>query len=80
MAQRAQIDAAVISGIATAGVAMERQPDECGRPWPDIVAKDGDEAQSTLKRYIEYVRGPINSRIARCYRFNENQRSGLGGG
>lgn len=66
--------------MVAAGVTIERQPDECGWAWPDIIAQPGDEAQSTLKRYIEYVRGPINSRIARCYRFNENIRTGLEGG
>jgi hypothetical protein len=76
-ARQAQVDAGARAGMATAGVTLDRQPDECGWAWADILARPGDEAQSMLKRYIEYVRGPINSRVARCYRFNENQRAGL---
>lgn len=79
-ARQAQIDAGARLGTVAAGVTLERQPDECGWAWPDIQVQPGDEAQSALKRYIEYVRGPINSRAARCYRFNENQRIGLEAG
>ncbi len=58
---------------------IDRQPDECRQMWADLRPRPGEGPQSVLRRYIEYVRGPINSRVARCYAFNENQRAGLAG-
>lgn len=66
-------------GTLAAGIAIERQPDECGRIWPDLVPRAGESMQSLGRRYVEYVRGPINERVRNCYQYNENQRLGLMG-
>ena len=67
-------------GATAATVTIERQPDECGQRWSDLRGRLGEDAQALLKRYIDYVRGPINDRLLNCYFFNENQRLGLTGG
>ena len=77
--RQAQIDAAQRLGRASAGIVMERQADECGRRWPDLPGRVGEDARSLAKRYIDYVRGPINDRQGRCYAFNEQQYLGLTG-
>lgn len=58
---------------------MERQPEECGQLWADLTPKLGESAQGLVKRYVDYVRGPINERVKRCFEFNESQRVGLTG-
>jgi hypothetical protein len=78
-AHRQQTEAGRRIGAAAAQVQLEEQPDECGKLFADLHPRQGEGPQSVLKRYIEYVRGPINGRIARCFQFNEDQRVGLVG-
>jgi hypothetical protein len=72
-AQRAQTAAAERIGAVAAGAAAA----ECGQGFAPLPIAPGDEALAVIKRYGAYVEGPINGRIARCYRFNDHQRAGL---
>jgi hypothetical protein len=76
-AQRAQTAAGERIGAVVAGVTLAAQPAECGQGFAPLPIAPGDEALAVIKRYGAYVEGPINGRIARCYRFNESQRAGL---
>lgn len=76
-AQQAQIDAGARIGAAAAGVTLDRQPAECGYAWPVLQVPVGEDKAVTVRRYDDYVLGEINTRIGRCYQFNENQRAGL---
>ena len=66
-------------GRTAAQISLERQPGDCGDKWQDLPARLGEDATSLARRYVEYVRGPINDRTINCYWFNENQRRGLEG-
>lgn len=75
--QNAQTLAGSRIGAAAAGVTVERQPDECGKTFPDLERREGEEAISLLRRYVLYVRGPVNQRITTCFLFNKTQLEGL---
>ena len=76
-AQNRQIDAGVRMGMAAAGVTVQDQPDICGKTFPDLEQHEGEEATSLLRRYVLYVRGPVNERVRTCYLFNKTQLSRL---
>ncbi len=77
--QQAQIEAGAVIGAAAAKVEMERQPDDCGEPWPVLDVPAGEDKAVTTRRYDAYILGPINQRVFNCFWFNENQRIGLQG-
>ena len=72
-----QVDAGARIGQAAAGVELERQPEECGQSFPLLDVPIGQELTTVWRRYEDYVQGPINGRIVRCYLFNESQAEGL---
>lgn len=75
-ANLAQQRAAGDLGRASAGLALERQPDECGQRVPHIRITEGAELRSLLKR--EWAQLDLaNNRLIACYRFNEDLRAGL---
>ncbi len=76
-APRAQTAAGECVSAVAADVTMEPQPAECGQGFVLLPIDPSNEAQAVIKRYDAHVEGPINGRIARCYRFNEDQRTGL---
>jgi hypothetical protein len=78
-AQQAQIDAGTAIGRVAAGVTLAQQPDECGRSTPHAALFAGQEAMTALSRERAQL-DAANASKARCFRFNEDQRSGLGGG
>jgi hypothetical protein len=71
--------AAADLGRVRAGLALERQPDECGKAVPHMRIREGDELRSILKRERAQL-DVANRRIGGCYRFNEDLRAGLADG
>jgi hypothetical protein len=76
---RLQTEAAERQGTAAAGVTIEKQPRQCGEDWPllPLGTIGSHDPRAGVKLYERYITGEINPQKRRCFRFNDDQRSGL---